>query len=218
MSGFTGVPVEAFHFYEHLSADNTKAWWTAHKSEYETQVREPLVAMTTELAAEFGEPHLFRPYRDVRFSKDKAPLKDHQGAFVGVEDGVGYYVQVSAAGLMVAGGWYSPQGEQVARYRDAIAAGHADHVRGMVRRLEKQGFEIDGKPLKTRPKGVDPDDPDLDLLRFRALTAAKHYPVEASLGTRNALTRVRTDWRRLRPLTEWLADNVGPAVDPLREP
>ena len=59
---------------------------------------EPLERLLAELEPEFGASHLFRPYRDVRFSKDKLPYKDHQGAFCGAEDGVGWYVQVSAPG------------------------------------------------------------------------------------------------------------------------
>ncbi len=32
-------------------------------------------ALLTDLEPEFGEGKIFRPYRDVRFSKDKAPYK-----------------------------------------------------------------------------------------------------------------------------------------------
>ena len=38
---FQGFPVEAFEFYDALTAENTKAWWTAHKSDYDTLVRTP---------------------------------------------------------------------------------------------------------------------------------------------------------------------------------
>ena len=217
-AGFEGIPAEAFDFYDTLSANNTRAWWQAQKGDYQQQVREPLTLLLAELSGEFGEAHLFRPHRDTRFSKDKAPLKDHQGGFVGLEDAVGYYVQVSAAGLMVAGGWYAPAGQQVSRLREAVETGHAGHLRGLITKLERQGWEIDGQPLKTRPRGVDPEHPDLDLLRFRALTAARHYPVEPWMGTRKTLTVVRNAWRQLRPLTEWLADQVGPAVDPAVAP
>jgi uncharacterized protein (TIGR02453 family) len=218
VNGFSGIPVEAFDFYERLAGENSKAWWQAHKAEYEHSVKVPLLALAAELAGEFGQAHLFRPYRDVRFSKDKSPLKDHQGAFVGLEDAVGYYLQVSATGLMVAGGWYAPQGDQVARFRAAIQEGHAAHVRGLLATLTKQGWDVDGQPLKTRPRGIDPDHPDLDLLRFRAVTASKHYPVEEWIATRKVLTRVRSDWRQIQPLTEWLADHVGPATDPALQP
>ncbi|MGN6686736.1 MAG: DUF2461 domain-containing protein [Actinomycetales bacterium] len=216
-AGFMGFPPEAFEFYEQLTADNSKTWWQAHKDDYETYIRRPLLALTAQLT-EFGTAHLFRPYRDVRFSQDKSPLKDHQGAFIGVEDGVGYYLQVSAAGVMVAGGWYSPQGEQLARFRALITSGHAGHVRGLIGTLERQGWTVDGQPLKTRPTGVDRDHPDLDLLRFRALTAAKHYVSESWLATPAALAGIRADWKQIEPLVEWLGDHVGPAQDPALEP
>jgi uncharacterized protein (TIGR02453 family) len=215
---FTGIPAEAFEFYDSLAANNTRTWWQSHKGDWATYVRDPLQLLLHELADEFGDAHLFRPHRDTRFSTDKAPLKDHQGGYVGIEDAVGYYVQVSASGLMVAGGWYAPEGQQVTRYRAAIDAGHAAGIRSMVGSLERKHWEIDGQPLKTRPRGVDPDHPDLDLLRFRALTASRHYDVEPWMGSRRALTVIGNDWRALRPLTEWLADHVGPAVDPAQAP
>ena len=215
---FTGLPAEAFEFYDALAANNSRPWWQEHRGEYEQHVRAPLVELVAELEDEFGAGHLYRPYRDARFSRDKTPIKDHQGALVGLEDAVGYYVQVSAEGLMLAGGWYSPQGQQLVRFREAIEAGHAAEVRRMVRELERKGWLIDGSPVKTRPRGVAADHPDLDLLRFRSLTAVQRFPVEPWLGTRKVVTTVRTRWRQLRPLTEWLADHVGPAVDPALPP
>ena len=100
MDASRGFPDEAFDFYEGLQADNSKAYWTAHRETYETAVRAPLVALLAALEDEFGAGHVFRPYRDVRFSKDKTPYKDHQGAFAEVGDAVGYYVQISADGLL----------------------------------------------------------------------------------------------------------------------
>ena len=211
MATFSGIPVEAFEFYDELTANNTKTWWTAHRSEYERHVREPLAELLADLADEFGDAKLFRPYRDVRFSKDKTPIKDHQGGYVSTEDAVGYYVQVSASGLMVAGGWYAPSPAQLKRFREAVASGRAGELRRLLARLEKQGWQIESNSLKTRPKGYDVDHPDLDLLRFRLLTAERHYPVEAWMGTRKAFTVVRADWRRLRPLMDWVSDVVGPA-------
>ncbi len=211
---FDGFPVEAFDFYETLAAHNTRAWWQSHKDDYQRLVREPMTRLLAELSDEFGDAHLFRPHRDTRFSKDKTPMKDHQGGYVAIEDAVGYYVQISASGLMVAGGWYSPQGAQVVCYREAIESGHAALVRKLMATAQRQGWEIDGQPLKTRPRGVDPDHPDLDLLRFKALTASRQYGVEPWMGTRRALTVVRNGWRQIAPLTEWLGDHVGPAQDP----
>src|SRR6266568_1312279 len=72
---FRGWPAEAIEFYEGLEADNTRAYWQDHKKEYEELVKGPMVELLAELAGEFGEGKIFRPFRDVRFSKDKSPYK-----------------------------------------------------------------------------------------------------------------------------------------------
>ena len=210
---FEGFPSEAFDFYEALADNNTRAWWTEHKADYERAVRAPLEALVRELEDEFGTGKLFRPYNDTRFAKGRPPIKEHQGAVVELEDAVAYYVQVSAAGLMVAGGWYAPQGPQIHRFREAVDGPRGAELERLVAAARRR-FEVDGRPLKTRPKGYDADNPRIDLLRFRALTVARQYDPGAELGTRSALTMVRRDWRAMRPLMEWLADNVGPASDP----
>ena len=79
---FTGFPVAALDFYDDLELDNTKSFWASHNHVYEESVRGPMLALTAALAPEFGQAKVFRPYRDVRFAKDKTPYKDHQGAFV----------------------------------------------------------------------------------------------------------------------------------------
>jgi uncharacterized protein (TIGR02453 family) len=210
---FEGFPAEAFDFYEALADNNTRPWWNEHKPEYEKAVKGPLQALLDELADEFGAGKLFRPYNDTRFAKGKPPIKEHQGAVIELEDAVAYYVQVSAGGVMVAGGWYAPQGQQIHRFREAVDGPRGAELVRLVAAAE-QKFEVDGRPLKTRPKGYEADNPRIDLLRFRALTVARSYPVDAALGTRKALTMVRNDWRAIRPLLEWLADNVGPGTDP----
>lgn len=77
---FRGWPEEALEFYEGLSADNSKTYWTAHKEVYETKVRAPMEELLAALEPEFGSGRIFRPYRDVRFSKDKTPYQTHIAA------------------------------------------------------------------------------------------------------------------------------------------
>jgi len=77
---FSGWPEEALDFYDGLAADNSKTYWTAHRQIYEAAVLRPMTELVEELAPEFGEAKIFRPYRDIRFSKDKTPYKTHIGA------------------------------------------------------------------------------------------------------------------------------------------
>ncbi|MFN8126003.1 MAG: DUF2461 domain-containing protein [Candidatus Nanopelagicales bacterium] len=208
---FTGIPAEAFEFYEALDADNSKAFWTAHKGDYERYVRDPLAALGQDLSADFGEPKLFRPYRDVRFSKDKTPIKDHQGLYVLMRNSVGWYVQVSAAGLMVAGGWYESAPNQIAAYREAVDHDRSNALGALVAGTAKKGFTIGGDQLKTRPQGTDPEHPRLELLRYKTLYAERRWEPQAWMGTRRALSRVKQSWEDLTPLMSWFADHIPAA-------
>ena len=100
-TAFRGWPPEAIHFWEGLEADNSRMYWTAHRQLYEDAVRAPMEALGL-ACADIGPFRIFRPYRDVRFSRDKSPYKTHIGAVTESEGGTAYYVQHSAAGLFVA--------------------------------------------------------------------------------------------------------------------
>ncbi len=207
---FSGFPADAFGFYADLELDNTKTFWAGNKHRYEAAVAGPLSDLLDDLEAEFGAGRLFRPYRDVRFSADKSPYKEHQGGYVEVGPACGYYVQVSSGGLMVGAGWYASTGEQVAQYRETIEAGlTVKALRKELAGLKRAGMEVGGEQVKTRPRGVAADHRDLDLLRYRTVVVSATIPHdEPWLATRTAGTKVRNAWRRTRPLVEWLADNV----------
>ena len=202
---FTGFSDEAFEFYEGLSIDNTKSYWTAHKATYEQHVRGPMLELFEELEPEFGPVKLFRPYRDVRFSKDKSPYKTHQGGHVD-----GFYFQVDADGLRVAGGMYAPSPAELHRYRAAVDADISGKVLAtIVDQLRTGGYEIAGDRRKTRPRGVPDDHPRLDLLRHRSLYAHIGWPPEPWVQTREVVDRLRAAWHDLRPLVEWGHEHIG---------
>jgi uncharacterized protein (TIGR02453 family) len=206
--GFSGFSDQAFEFYEGLLTDNTKTYWTAHKADYEQFVRAPMLALLEALEPEFGSAKLFRPYRDVRFSKDKSPYKTQQGAHTEQ----GYYCAIDADGLMVAAGMYGPSADQLRRYRAAVDAPRPGQaLAAIVERLRADGYQIAGDRLKTRPRGVADDHPRLDLLRHRSLYAHVGWPPDPWVQTPEVLTRVRDAWRGLRPLVEWENEHIGPA-------
>jgi uncharacterized protein (TIGR02453 family) len=212
MSSFTGFGDGAVEFFDGLLVDNSKAYWTDQREIYEAHVRAPMLALLADLEAEFGPGKVFRPYRDLRFSNDKTPYKTHCGATAGP-----YYVQVGADGLMAAAGHYQMAADQVGRFRTAVD----DERRGtdLAKRLaaiEADGITIAGETLKTRPRGVDADHPRLELMRHKSLYGWRRWPPDDVLHEAEAVQRVASAWRSLRPLTEWLDDHVGPSELPRR--
>jgi uncharacterized protein (TIGR02453 family) len=203
---FDGWPAEALEFYEGLEADNSKAYWTAHKAIYEEMVLGPMTELLEELAPEFGEPRIFRPYRDVRFSKDKSPYKTHIGAIVG--DG---YIQLSGAGLAAGHGMYGMTPDQLDRYRRAVAGDLAGpELERVIAGVEAHGIGVHGRDvLKTAPRGYPADHARIGLLRYKGLVAWQHWPVEPWLGTAGAKQRVAGFLAASRPLGDWLDRHVG---------
>jgi uncharacterized protein (TIGR02453 family) len=218
MVRFAGFPLAALDFYEDLEADNTRIFWRAHKDTYERCVRAPLIALTDELAPEFGDAKVFRPYRDIRFSKNKAPYKTHEGAICADRDGVGgLYVQIDAGGLLLAGGCYSAAPDQIARFRTAVdTAESGNALQNLVDDLRAAGHTIAGDNLKTRPRGYPETHPRIELLRHRTLYASRRFGAPDWLSSSRVRDVVAQAWREYQPLHEWFCQHVGPSQLPAR--
>ena len=205
--GFTGWPAEALEFYEGLQADNSKSYWTEHKATYDEKVHAPMVALLAELEPEFGAGKIFRPYRDVRFSADKSPYKTAIAATLEK----GGYIQLSAEGLMAGRGMYWMAPDQLARYREAVAASSsgAELVR-IVDVAAKEKIRVVGHDqLKTVPRGYPRDHPRADLLRHKGLVAWQEWAPAPWLGTKRAKDRVVKFLHASRPVADWLQAFVG---------
>jgi len=211
MDTFAGIPPEAFGFYAKLEDNNNREWWLGHKDIYDAAVKEPLTQLLAELEQEFGPAKLFRPFRDIRFAQDKSPYKTAQGAFATRQEGVGYYLQVSADGLLVGGGYHSHTPAQLGRFRsaaDASASGGA--LQQIVDSIAAAGFSIDGEKLKTVPRGFDKDHPRAELLKHKTLSAGTQLGQPEWVSTEAAREEIAARWRKLRPLVEWVGRYAAP--------
>jgi len=205
---FRGWPAEALEFFEGLEADNTKAYWQEHKAVYETAVRPPMEQLLTELAPDWGDGRIHRPYRDIRFSADKSPYRTHIAAMV-----PSGYIQLSATGLGVGSGMWEMAPDQLERYRQAVddeEIGKA--LADIVATLRSGGVDVSAhETLKSAPKGYPKDHPRIDLLRHKGLITWKQWPVGAWLGTSKAKQRVVDFLHASQPLNQWLEKRVGPS-------
>jgi uncharacterized protein (TIGR02453 family) len=208
---FRGWPSEAVGFFEGLEADNSKAYWQANKADYEQLVQRPMAELIAELEPEFGDGKIFRPYRDVRFSRDKSPYKTNIAATLAK----GGYIDFSADGLGAGSGYYMMATDQLERFREAIADNRSGgKLEKLVADLQKAKIEVTAREtLKTAPKGYPKDHPRIDLLRHKGLIAWRHWPVGSWLGTAQAKKRIVDFLHASKPLTRWLDDNVGPSTE-----
>jgi len=199
---FQGWPAEALEFYDALEADNSKTFWTAHKSTYEDLVRAPMAELLAELEPEFGPAKIFRPHRDVRFSADKSPYKTSCAASFDR----GGYVQLTAAGLAAGAGVYMMDAPRLARFRESVADDATGaQLEAVIDTLTHQGYSVTSHDqLKSVPRGYAKDHPRAELLRHKGLAAWHQFPLKPWLGTAKARTHLETFYRACTPLQTWL--------------
>ena len=178
-------------------------------------MKAPFLALSELVADEFGPLRVFRPNRDVRFSKDKAPYKTRCYAATEGQGGEAYYVEISPKGLAVASGYWMMANDQLDRYRRAVDDDQAGAVlQRIVADLGSQALDIESHGLKTAPRGYSRDHPRVSLLRHKSMAAMRTFAPAGWLATGAAADRILDVGRAVGPLNKWLGHHVGPSTEP----
>jgi uncharacterized protein (TIGR02453 family) len=219
---FEGFADSDAKFFKQLAKHQDKEWFDAHKADYEEGWAKPMKALLSEVRAgidatyddvDLAEPKVFRIYRDVRFSADKAPYKTHVAGVIQARVGkavmeapAAIYLQVGHDERFAGAGFYMMPKPALASYRAALLAEDTgQEIAKIVASLEKKGMKVSaGEELKRTPPGVDPDHPRARLLRLKGLIASLP-DVDPKELTSRALVKSMVDYgRRVAPLVRWL--------------
>jgi uncharacterized protein (TIGR02453 family) len=213
-----GIPAAAIEFFVELQSNNNnnKEWWADNKARYETDVRSPFVAVLDDLGSKFQPWRVYRPHRDTRFAKDKTPYKDFIGAVTQLPSGNGFFIQISAKGLLLGSGYPMMAPDQLEAFRQAVsndrtgqafekllAAEQSDQVRIFGGRYE---------PLKRNPKGYPPEHPRSEQLRWKGVEVSQRIGNPKWLGTNQATENIQTFLKNGASITAWLDKHVGPSA------
>lgn len=131
-----GLPSDLLDFLRELALNNDRDWFEARKGRYETSVRAPMERFAGDLI-ELMKPlfptlnvqpknTLFRIYRDVRFSKDKAPYKTSASLSIGPKamhdpTSPGFHFHVDSHQMFFGSGYYMLEPDQIKAIRTQIA-------------------------------------------------------------------------------------------------
>jgi uncharacterized protein (TIGR02453 family) len=210
-----GIPLSAVTFFVRLTNDNTKAFWEANKDEYNTIVKPSFENLLAGLGSDFGPWRIYRPHRDTRFAIDKSPYKTFVGAVTQQSGGTGYFVQISAKGLLVGSGYPMMTPDQLERFRAAIDSDHGDEFVRLVDTQRKLGVEVTGgryDVLKRVPRGYPSDHPRSEWLRVKGIELPNRAGTPKWFNTNAAPTKTLELLQRGRPINEWLDTHVGPST------
>ncbi len=210
---FAGFHPDALPFFRELRENNERSFWLANKTRYDEHVKAPMVALGAALEGVFGEPHLFRPYRDVRFSKDKRPYKLQVSMVFGGNGPMtvgSRYVQLDGEGLYAGGGAYMLAPESLARFRTAVGEERSGaELVEILSELEHGGYAVEGETLQRPPRGFEADHPRIRLLKHKGIYVGRSFGPAAWLYRPEALDRVAKVFGDVEPLVVWLRRHVG---------
>lgn len=182
---FAQLIPDAQTYLAELAQNNSRDWFNAHKSRYEDQLRGPALRLLDEVAQAITSrsgaqvsTKLFRPQRDVRFSKDKTPYKTHlhmlwhlSHAEVGSDSvGCALFFGIDAGGGTTGGGIMGFSKAQIPRWRAAMDGTAGDEAAALVDILALKGFAARAPELQRTPSPYGKAHPHGDLLRRKSLT------------------------------------------------
>ena len=211
-----------FRFLRSLARHNERAWFHAHRDDYERHVREPFLRLVGDLQPALAgtsihyraDPRpaggsLFRIHRDTRFSGNKAPYKTWQGARLFHErrrevPAPSFYVHVEPGGCFVGAGLWHPETPTQRRVRQFIHENPAGWTAATRAPAFKRRFALDDSEMLVRmPHGFPADSPLADDLRRRNFVAMRTLDDDLVTGPRLLSTLAR-DLAALAPLMDYL--------------
>ena len=190
---------DSLQFLDDLKANNNRDWFLDNKKRYDVFKKDYQQLVGDFLdAMKPLDPSLemlevknctFRINRDIRFSKDKSPYKDHIGVWLSSgSKGMnrsGYYVHIARTGSFIAGGFYCPEAEDLKKVRKEIAYFHED-LEEIInnKNFQKEFGDFDRNEknlLKNPPRGYEKDHPAIEFLKLKSFETSQKFNIEEVL-------------------------------------
>ncbi len=212
---------ESLQFLDDLKKNNNRDWFQDNKKRYEIFKKDyhQLVSDFLDVMKPL-DPSLellevknctFRINRDIRFSKDKSPYKAHLGVWLssGAKglNRSGYYVHIEKGASFIAGGFYSPEAEDLKKVRKEIAFFH-DDLEAIVanKDFKKEFVNLDfdeNNSLKNPPRGYEKDHPAIEFLKLKSFTASQKYDI-SEVTQKDFVSKMSKKLIALKPLNEFI--------------
>lgn len=214
----TLLQTATLQFLTDLKENNNREWFAANKSRYEAALKN-MTGFADELLHQMGKhdhlstasgkASLYRIYADTRFSKEKAPYKTHWGMrFARATDELrgGYYLHIEPGNTFAAGGFFSPNPEDLKRIREDISFNYEDwNALFKAPELTTTFGTLRGEQVKTAPKGFDKNHPGIDWLRYKQFLL-RHSFTDQEILQPDFVTRVDGIFQQLRPFFDYMSE------------
>ncbi len=212
-----GIETSTIKFLKDLEKNNNREWFQSHKAQYESTL-ENIKELSAEVKEKLSKKDLiedakvFRIYRDVRFSKDKAPYKNNLGVhFTRATKQLrgGYYLHIQPGESFAGGGFWAPSPEDLKRIRDEFAF-DTKTIRKITsgKTFVKYFGTLGGDELKTAPSGYDRNHPGIDLIRKKQFVVMRKF-TDKEVADKNFVKEVVATFEAMRPFFDYMSEVLG---------
>ena len=229
---FAGFPEASFAFLKDIAAHNDKAWFERHRAEYEAYYVEiaKTFVMTMGPRLEAISPgvrfapringSISRINRDVRFSKDKRPYKDHIDLWFWHGETrswacPGFFLRLTAETVLLGTGMHVFPKDMLQRYRQRVSdAAGAEEIKDIIAGVAGSGpYQIGGQTRTRVPRGYSADGASGEMLLYDSLTAVLEWDNGVAHDAA-FLDFCQGHWQKCWPIGKWMLDTLWSASDP----
>ena len=227
MKNEISFPQSTIRFLAALSKNNNKEWFEKNRARYDFEVLQPAMQFVLDLGEKLSElspninaipkidKSIFRLYRDVRFSKNKAPFKTNLGLYFWEGRGKkmecsGLYFHIEPKEFFLGSGMYMFTKDQLKKYRELVS----DPVKGkqlneiIFKILKNKKFKLGGKTYKKTPRGYDPDYKYNDLLLHNGVYISYESKNFDELTKKDPVIFAYKTFKEMYLLHKWFVENL----------
>lgn len=225
--GFDGFQKQTQTFLRGLTRNNKKAWFEAHRDDYERYYMEParqfvvamgesLVKLDPEITADPRvNKTIFRINRDVRFSRDKTPYKNHLDLWFYPNEErsggrSGFFFRMFADSLILGAGVHTfDKKTQLPTFRERVADDKSG--KALARALAsvtRAGCRTGEPGYKKVPRGYDADHPRADLLRLDNVHAMVETKLPEEVHSKRFVAWCQRHFKKALPVHRWLREHM----------
>jgi len=227
MKNEISFPQSAIRFLTTLSKNNNKEWFEKNRVRYDFELLQPAIQFVIDLGEKLLDlspninavpkidKSIFRLYRDIRFSKNKAPFKTNLGLYFWEGSGKkmecsGLYFHIEPKKFFLGAGMYVFTKDQLKKYREIVSEPSKGKQLNeiLTKLLKNKKFKLGGKTYKKTPRGFDPDYKYNELLLHSGLYVYYESKKLNELTNKNTVNLSFKIFKEMYSLHEWCVNNL----------
>lgn len=219
---FDGFKKEGIEFLKELKENNSKEWFENNRHIWEKEILIPNKAFIQEMGETLqilvptihAKPKvggsLFKIYRDIRFSKDKTPIKSKigllfwQGQAHRMQSS-SFYMHYDKDGYFIATGIRNFKPPLLKTYREYIKdEERRNELHMILQDLKEKGYKLPEQRYKRIPRGFDGDEENIYLSLYDAMFAYKSHSLDKTFFSARIINKAFKIYDDMRHLQKWL--------------